>query len=116
VYVAESEEQAMKDVKKSLTWVIDMLQLRGTLSEGSDVLRSLDDWRKERTQMPPTLEYIAENRSIIGDPAQCAAKIKELQAQGIEYFGCNFAFGGLAHDKVKRSMELFAGEVMPHFR
>jgi len=25
-------------------------------------------------------------------------------------------FGGLAQDKIRRSMELFAREVMPHFR
>jgi hypothetical protein len=43
------------------------------------------------------------------------AAIKDLQQQGIEYFGCNFAFGGLEHGKVLRSMDLFAREVMPHF-
>jgi hypothetical protein len=43
-------------------------------------------------------------------------RIKALQAQGIDYFGCNFDFGGMEHHKVLRSMELFAREVMPHFR
>jgi hypothetical protein len=29
---------------------------------------------------------------------------------------CWMNFGGLAQDKIRRSMELFAGKVMPHFR
>jgi hypothetical protein len=33
----------------------------------------------------------------------------------IKYFGCNFAMGGIPHEKVLRSMALFAKEVMPHF-
>jgi alkanesulfonate monooxygenase SsuD/methylene tetrahydromethanopterin reductase-like flavin-dependent oxidoreductase (luciferase family) len=51
----------------------------------------------------------------MGTPGQVVAQIKDLQAQGIEYFGCNFAFGGMPHDKIMRSMELFSKEVMPHF-
>ena len=33
----------------------------------------------------------------------------------MEYFGCNFAMGGIPHEKVMRSMRLFADEVMPRF-
>ena len=51
----------------------------------------------------------------MGTPEQCVAQIKEIQSQGIEYFGCNFSFGGMSHDKVLRSMDLFSKEVMPHF-
>ena len=43
------------------------------------------------------------------------AKIKALQQEGIEYFGCTFSLGGIEHSKLMRSMELFAKEVMPHF-
>ena len=49
-------------------------------------------------------------------PETCVAQIKALQQEGIAYFGCNFAFGGMAHHKVMRSMQLFAEAVMPHFR
>ncbi len=43
------------------------------------------------------------------------AKIKEFQNLGIEYFGCNFDFGGMEQKTVLKCMELFAREVMPHF-
>jgi hypothetical protein len=44
------------------------------------------------------------------------AGIQALQARGVDYFGCNFDFGGMEHQKVLRSMELFSKEVMPQLR
>jgi len=34
---------------------------------------------------------------------------------GISYFGANFAFGSMEHDRVMESMKLFSEEVMPKF-
>ncbi len=34
---------------------------------------------------------------------------------GIDHFNANFWFGDLAHERVLKSMELFAEEVMPAF-
>ena len=65
--------------------------------------------------MPLSYDYLHDNRAFVGDPEYCISRIQELRDQGIEYFGCNFAFGGIEHEKVMRSMELFAREVMPHF-
>jgi len=39
-----------------------------------------------------------------------------LREEGIDYFGCNFDFGGMEHQKVLRSMKLFSDEVMPRLR
>ena len=64
----------------------------------------------------PSFAHLAQHRAIFGSPETCVAQIKALQQEGIAYFGCNFAFGGMAHDKVMRSMQLFAEAVMPHFR
>ena len=36
-----------------------------------------------------------------------------MRAEGIEYFGCSFDFGGMEHEKVLCSAKLFADEVMP---
>lgn len=114
-YVAETEEQARADTRKALDWTMDMIQWRGTFSTGSEVNHRLDDWRQRRTALPTSYEHLAEHRAIFGTPASCAAKIKALQQAGITYFGCNFAFGGMEHHKILRSMELFAKEVMPQF-
>ena len=53
--------------------------------------------------------------AFIGTPDQCIAKIQRLRDEGIGYFGCNFHFGGISHEKSMKSMELFSKEVMPKF-
>ena len=115
LYVAETEEKARRDAEPALAWTMDMTDWRRSFSSGSEVHLRLEDYRRQRTQLPPSYDYLAENRAIIGTPDQCIAKIKEFQQQGIEYFGCNFDFGGMPQEKALRSMELFSKEVMPHF-
>ena len=114
-YVAETEEQARKDTQAPLSWTLDMIQWRRTFTESSEVHQRLDDWRSTRTELPPSYDYLFENRAIIGNSDYCIARIKEIQQRGIEHFICNFEFGGMDHHKVMRSMELFARDVMPHF-
>jgi alkanesulfonate monooxygenase SsuD/methylene tetrahydromethanopterin reductase-like flavin-dependent oxidoreductase (luciferase family) len=114
-YVGESEEQVRRDTRPSLEWTLDMIQWRATFRQGSEVHHHLDDWRRTRTTLPPSYDELYEKRAVFGTPDSCAAKIREFQQQGIDYFICNFAFGGMEHRKVLRSMELFAKEVMPRF-
>jgi alkanesulfonate monooxygenase SsuD/methylene tetrahydromethanopterin reductase-like flavin-dependent oxidoreductase (luciferase family) len=114
-YVAETEEQAHRDAREALNWTLDINTWRRDFAVGSEVYESIEDYRKQRTELPPTYEYLAENRAFIGTPDQCAAKIQALRDAGVRYFGCNFAFGGLDQKKQLSSMELFAREVMPRF-
>ena len=114
MYVAETTEQARQDTAAHLEWVLDMLLWRGHFTDGgSEVYHQIDDWRKTRTELPATLEYVLENRAIVGDPDYCISRIEELKRHGVRYLGANFSMGGLSHDKVLRSMELFANKVMP---
>ena len=54
---------------------------------------------------------------MFGTPDDCVRRIRQLQQEhNIQYFGANMAFGKMPHSQVMRSMELFAREVMPHFR
>ena len=115
-YVAETEQQAREEAAVGLRWTMDMIQWRRTVSEGSEVHHRLDDWRANRTELPPEYDYLHEHRAVIGDPEQCVAKLKELEKERIGYFGCNFSFGGMQHADLMRSMKLFAKEVMPHFK
>ena len=114
-YVAGSEAEAHKDSQDALNWTLDMTQWRRTFTVGSEVNHKLEDWRNTRSELPPSYDYLCQHRAMIGTPDQCVAKIKDLQQQGIDYFGCNFSFGGLEHKKLLRSMDLFSREVMPHF-
>jgi alkanesulfonate monooxygenase SsuD/methylene tetrahydromethanopterin reductase-like flavin-dependent oxidoreductase (luciferase family) len=112
-YVAGTAEQAINDTRDRLDWVADIMQWRNSISQGSEVHQHLSDWRRSRRQLPLGYEYLAEKRAIIGTPDQCVARINLLREQGIDYFGCNFDFGGMEHHKVLDSMKLFAEEVMP---
>jgi len=114
-YVAESDEEAIQDTRAALDWVLDMIQWRRTFTRGSEVTHRIDDFRRQRTELPTSYEHLLQHRAIIGTPEKCIAAIKALQAEGFENFICNFDFGGIPHAKVMRSMDLFSREVMPHF-
>ena len=113
LYVAESAEQARRDTREAMEWTQDMIQWRGVISSGSEVYQRIEDFRSTRTTRPPSYEHIAEHRALFGTPDVILERISALRAEGLEYFGCNFAFGTMPHEKVMRSMELFAREVMP---
>jgi len=114
-YVAETEEKARDDTEQALNWTLDVGQWRRSFEEGSEVNHSLKDWLDNRSEKPPSYEYLFNKRAIIGSPEQCINQIKALQEEGIGYFGCNFFFGDIAHEKVMKSMKLFAEEVIPAF-
>jgi alkanesulfonate monooxygenase SsuD/methylene tetrahydromethanopterin reductase-like flavin-dependent oxidoreductase (luciferase family) len=61
-----------------------------------------------------TLEQI-ETNLIIGSPDHCREKLEQYAAQGIHNMQLNMNFGA-GHSEVMRSLEVFAREVMPHFR
>ena len=117
VYVAEDAKQAIEDPRDSVNWVSDLNSLRITLTGGSEIYMDLDDWRRTRTQDPPSYESRLETTAYFGTPESCVDRIRSLQQEhNIQYFGANMSFGKLEHSKVMRSMELFAKEVMTHFR
>ena len=65
-----------------------------------------------------TYEEVEELGAVLGDPEYCVERVRVLQHEfGMNEFICYFNQGGLIdHAAVKRSMELFAREVMPQFR
>ena len=46
---------------------------------------------------------------------ELARRVRQTLALGIAHYMGAFSRGGLAHDKVTRSMRLFAEKVMPRF-
>jgi alkanesulfonate monooxygenase SsuD/methylene tetrahydromethanopterin reductase-like flavin-dependent oxidoreductase (luciferase family) len=53
---------------------------------------------------------------VVGSPETVAGRIADLQQVGVGEMVCWMNFGGLAPEKVRRSMRLLAEEVMPRFR
>jgi alkanesulfonate monooxygenase SsuD/methylene tetrahydromethanopterin reductase-like flavin-dependent oxidoreductase (luciferase family) len=78
-------------------------------------------WWKHKTppvgvNYPPEIDgFLADGRAVAGTPETVRAELQaQLEASGVNYLGCRFAFGDLSLAESLRSVDLFAREVMPH--
>ena len=90
VHVSETEERAIEATKQHIEWIQDIMQWRRFLMDSTEVDKSILDWRRERSELPPSYEYIRENRAFIGTPEQVAEKILYLKSEGIFVLFCPF--------------------------
>ena len=75
-----------------------------------------------KSSLPPADGYdwagmLATGRNVYGNPEECVQIIHN--AMRYYYFDTlttTFNFGGIPHERIKKSMRLFAREVMPAFR
>jgi probable F420-dependent oxidoreductase len=64
-----------------------------------------------------TIERLAEDRIIFGDPTTCREEISRFQrALGLKYLVCRFSVPGIPRADCQRSLDLFTREVMPALR
>ena len=92
---------------------------RGGAAIGSRDPKSFEAFRQVRARMERiTYADMDREMGVLGDPVNCIARVRELQTEyGFDEFICYFNQGGLMDPAlVKRSMTLFAQEVMPHCR
>lgn len=60
---------------------------------------------------------LATGRNLYGNPEECARIIHNaMRHYEFDTLTTTFNFGGIPHEEIKRSMRLFAREVMPAFR
>jgi alkanesulfonate monooxygenase SsuD/methylene tetrahydromethanopterin reductase-like flavin-dependent oxidoreductase (luciferase family) len=61
-----------------------------------------------------TIERLAEDRIVLGDPASCIAQIRRLrQTLGLTQLICRISAPGIPREAARASLDLFAREVMP---
>ncbi|HLZ69666.1 MAG TPA: LLM class flavin-dependent oxidoreductase [Dehalococcoidia bacterium] len=79
--------------------------------------RAYQDWKGfYENRQTISFDQMKETRAVLGTPEECRAKIRMLtEAYGMNYLIFEVNFGGLPHENVMRSLELFAREVMPAF-
>ena len=63
-----------------------------------------------------TWEGLVRETLAFGSPDTVARHIESMRSIGVGQILCWMNFGGLAQERIRRSMELFAREVMPRFR
>jgi alkanesulfonate monooxygenase SsuD/methylene tetrahydromethanopterin reductase-like flavin-dependent oxidoreductase (luciferase family) len=117
VYVAPTDAQAVAEARGPEMWYRDAF-IRSLAADGltglhPSVYESADAMiTRLRSQ---TWEDLLQSALIVGSPETVCRKVAELQQAGVGELACWMNFGGLQTDKVRRSMQLFAREVMPNF-
>ena len=124
IYVAPTQEEAERDAEELQNFSSRILR-----SEGNNGLIGMPI--DKNGNIPPGYEHWANRQTdrdrrddpghaglppLVGTPEVVIERLKETQAAGINHVFGNFGFPGLPNEKVLRSIELFAKEVMPEFQ
>jgi alkanesulfonate monooxygenase SsuD/methylene tetrahydromethanopterin reductase-like flavin-dependent oxidoreductase (luciferase family) len=118
IYVAESDAQALAEAKDAEMWYQDSLRRFQVPERIEDAHPSLQPGFRAAAERfaKVTWEGLVAETVAFGSPDTVAKHIENMRDMGIGQVLCWMNFGGLPQDKIRRSMELFAREVMPRFR
>ena len=116
VHVSASRAQARQECEESL---MSFFKAAGELVKplANAPVKSYERYQQLRDRITQTtFESIDREIGVFGDPDYCVERVQTLRQKfPMEEFICYFNRGGLIdHATVRRSMELFAREVMPH--
>lgn len=117
IYVAPTDAQALAEARDAELWYQEALR-RFLLPERiEDAHPSLQPGFRATAERlaKVTWEGLVAETLAFGSPDTVARHIETMRQIGVGQVLCWMNFGGLAPDKVRRSMELFAREVMPRF-
>ncbi|MBV9546088.1 MAG: LLM class flavin-dependent oxidoreductase [Chloroflexi bacterium] len=118
VYVAPTDAEAIEDARGPEMWYRDSF-IRSLSADGLPGLHE-SVYRGANTMIDrlkaQTWDDLLQDALVIGSPETVAGKVAQLQHIGVGEMVCWMNFGGIPPDKVRRSMRLFAEEVMPQFR
>jgi alkanesulfonate monooxygenase SsuD/methylene tetrahydromethanopterin reductase-like flavin-dependent oxidoreductase (luciferase family) len=115
VHVAETAEQAYSEAVGPLTWYRNMhVKLSGVDTLPQQAYPDKAAEVAHRASLDP--DYLVRNLTAVGSPEIVSDRIQFFADCGVEYLLNYMGFGPLPHDKVLRSMELFARYVMPRFQ
>jgi alkanesulfonate monooxygenase SsuD/methylene tetrahydromethanopterin reductase-like flavin-dependent oxidoreductase (luciferase family) len=118
IYVADTDARAREEAKPAELWYQESFR-RFVLPERiEDAHPSLQPGFRAMAERlaAVTWDGLVRETLAFGSPDTVARHIEAMRRMGVGQVLCWMNFGGLPHDKVRRSMELFAREVMPRFR
>ncbi len=120
VYCAPTNEEARADAAEACVWYSRRaVELPWKLAESTGEATYQyfrDTWEKIPLERV-TFDWLNErDMVIVGDPATCIEKVQKYQAAGIDQLLCHMQTYNIPHEKVMRSIRLFAEHVLPHFK
>jgi alkanesulfonate monooxygenase SsuD/methylene tetrahydromethanopterin reductase-like flavin-dependent oxidoreductase (luciferase family) len=118
IYVTPTDSEAVREARAAELWYQKALA-RFLVPENIDAAPSSlqPQFRAIAAKLATvSWEGLLEETVLFGSPERIMDRVQEMQEAGVGELLCWMNFGGLPHDKVKRSMRLFAEKVIPHFR
>jgi alkanesulfonate monooxygenase SsuD/methylene tetrahydromethanopterin reductase-like flavin-dependent oxidoreductase (luciferase family) len=118
IYVAPSDAQALAEAKDAEMWYQESFRkfvIPERIEDSHPTLQPAFRAMAERLSNITWEGLVAETLAF-GSPETVARHIEQMRQIGVGQVLCWMNFGGLPEDKIRRSMDLFAREVMPHFR
>jgi alkanesulfonate monooxygenase SsuD/methylene tetrahydromethanopterin reductase-like flavin-dependent oxidoreductase (luciferase family) len=118
IYVADTDAQALAEAKEAELWYQESFRRFVVPERIEDAHPSLQPgFRAMADKLARvTWEDLVRETLAFGSPETVARHIAYMRELGVGQVLCWMNFGGLPQDKIRRSMELFAREVMPRFR
>jgi alkanesulfonate monooxygenase SsuD/methylene tetrahydromethanopterin reductase-like flavin-dependent oxidoreductase (luciferase family) len=118
IYVADSDAQALAETREAEMWYQESFRkfvIPERLEEAHPTLQPGFRAMDERLAKVTWDDLVRETLAF-GSPDTVAGHVEAMRAMGVGQVLCWMNFGGLPQDRIRRSMELFAREVMPRFR
>jgi alkanesulfonate monooxygenase SsuD/methylene tetrahydromethanopterin reductase-like flavin-dependent oxidoreductase (luciferase family) len=118
IYVAPTDAQALAEARDAEMWYQESFRkfvIPSRIEDSHPTLQPAFRAMAERLSKITWEGLVAETLAF-GSPDTVARHIDQMRQMGVGQVLCWMNFGGLPEDKVRRSMDLFAHEVMPRFR
>jgi len=118
IYVADTDARALEETKAAELWYQESFRRFVIPERIEDAHPSLQPGFRAMAERLAhvTWERLVAETLAFGSPDTVAGHIETMRRMGVGHVLCWMNFGGLPQDKIRRSMELFAREVMPRFR
>jgi alkanesulfonate monooxygenase SsuD/methylene tetrahydromethanopterin reductase-like flavin-dependent oxidoreductase (luciferase family) len=118
IYVAATDARALEEAKDAELWYQESFRRFVVPDRIEDAHPALQPGFRAMAEKLARVSWddLVRETLAFGSPDTVARHIEHMRALGVGQVLCWMNFGGLSQEKVRRSMELFAREVMPRFR
>ena len=118
IYVAETDAQALAEARDAELWYQESFRRFVVPERIEDAHPSLQPGFRAMAEKLArvTWDDLVRETLAFGSPDTVARHLAYMRELGVGQVLCWMNFGGLPQDRIRRSMELFAREVMPAFR
>jgi len=118
IYVADTDARALDEARAAELWYQESFRRFVVPDRIEDAHPSLQPGFRAMADRLATItwEGLVRETLAFGSPDTVARHIEQMRSLGVGHVLCWMNFGGLPQARIRRSMELFAREVMPRFR